>query len=139
YYGAQSNHVSLTVKPKSGGPPPESSLAISARTGARNGAMLAVSITVSNSGTVLASGITLNRIGVTTLAGAGQAGLLAPALPVIIGNLRPAASTVVNLELEVPITVEKLSLTENGTFEDQGGKVHQFSSGQVLVLDTGTE
>lgn len=132
YNGAQSNTVSLTVKPTLGGPPPQPSLAIYATAGARNGLMLLVSLTVTNNGTAPASDITLNQIALRTLAGAGKAGLFAPSLPVTVGNLQPGASTVVTLELQVPTTLRKLALTENGTFQDAGGTVYQFSPGQAI-------
>ena len=74
YNGAQSNTVSLTIKPELGGPPPQPSLAINATAGARNGTLLLVSLTVTNNGTAPASGITLNQIALRTLAGTGRCG-----------------------------------------------------------------
>jgi hypothetical protein len=132
YNGAQSNTVSLTVNPTVGGPPPQASLAIHAEAGARNGLMLLVSLTVTNNGTATASGITLNQIALRTLAGRGDAALFAPTIPVTVGNLRPGASTVLTLELQVPTTIRKLALSENGTLQDGGATVHQFSLGQVV-------
>jgi len=132
YNGAQSNTVSLLVKPKLGGPRPQPSLAIYARKGGRNGTLLLVTLSVTNNGTAPVSGIALNQIALRTLAGAGQASLFAPTVPVIMGELRPGASTVVTLELEVPTTIRKLALSENGTFQDGRGTVYQFSPGQVV-------
>lgn len=131
YNGARSNTVSLTIKPSVGGPPPERSLAISATAGARDGALMPVSLTVTNSGTVPASGITLNQVALRTLTGTGQARLFAPTLPVSMGNLSPGASTIITLELLVPATIQQLALTENGTLQG-AGKVYQFSLGQVI-------
>jgi hypothetical protein len=132
YNGAQSNTVSLAVNPKLGGPPPKPSVAIDATVGARNGLMLLVTLTVTNNGTAPASGITLDQIALRTLAGRGDAVLFAPTIPVTVGNLRPGASTVVTLELQVPTTIRKLALSENGTLQDGGATVHQFSLGQVV-------
>ena len=132
YNGAQSNTVSLTVKPGLGGPHPEPRLAISATAGERNGQLLLVSLTVSNNGTAPASGITLNQIVLRTLAGMGEAVPFAPTLPVTVGELPPGASTVVALELQVPTTIRELALSENGTFQHTGGAEYQFSLGQVI-------
>ena len=132
YNGARSNTVSLTVKPSFGGPPPKPGIAITAAAGALNGTLLPVFLTVMNNGTAPASGITLNQIALRTLAGTGQAAPFAPTLPVIVGELRPGASTVVTLELLVPTTIRKLALSENGTVQHTGGTEYQFSLGQVV-------
>ena len=67
-----------------------------------------------------------------TLTGAGQAALISPALPIEMGSLAPGASTVLTLQLQAPTTVQKLALSENGTFQDGSGTVYQFSPGQVV-------
>ena len=134
YNGAQSNSVSLTVKPRLGGPHPEPRLAISATAGERNGQLLLVSLTVSNNGTAPASGITLNQIVLRTLAGMGEAVPFAPTLPVTVGELPPGASTVVVLELQVPTTIRELALIENGTFQDGHLTVDQFRRRQVVWI-----
>ncbi len=91
-----------------------------------------MSLTVTNNGTVPASGIALNQFALGTLAGTGQAALFAPTLPVTREDLQPGASTVISLELQVPTTVKKLRLNENGTLQDKGGNVYKFSLGQVV-------
>ncbi len=131
YKGAQSNTVSLHVKPKPGASS-QPSLAINASTRAHNATSLLVSLTVTNNGTAPASGITLNQIALGTLAGSGQAALVSPTLPATMSNLQPGASTALTLELQVPTTVHKLELNENGTLQDTGGNVHEFSLGQVI-------
>jgi len=131
YNGAQSNTVSLQVKPGLGGSP-HPSLAIQATTGAHNGTSILVSLTVTNNGAAPASGITLKQIGLRSLAGEGEARLLTPTPPVVMGNLKPGASTALTLKLEVPTTVKRLRLNEHGTFHDAEGKVHEFSLEQVL-------
>jgi hypothetical protein len=131
YVGAQSNTVSLQVKPKVGRTP-EPRLAIRATTGAHNGTSLLVSLAVTNDGAAPAGEIILKQIALRSLTGEGEVTLLAPALPVMIGNLKPGASTALTLKLDVPTTVKKLRLSENGTFHDAEGKIIEFSLEQVL-------
>jgi hypothetical protein len=50
----------------------------------------------------------------------------------MMGPLKPGASTVLTLQLEVSTTVKKLRLKEHGTFHDAQGKVYEFSPDQVL-------
>jgi hypothetical protein len=132
YVGAQSNTVSLQVE-TGVGQPPQPKLAIHAATGAHNGTLLIVSLTVTNSGAAPASEIILKQIGLRSLSGDGKVALLAPTLPVTAGNLKPGTSTALTLKLEVPTTVKKLRLNEQGTFRDAGGKVYEFSLEQALV------
>jgi hypothetical protein len=94
--------------------------------------MQLISLTVTNNGTAPAGNITLDQIALRTLAGTGEALLFAPTLPVTVGNLRPGASTVLTLELQVPTTIRKLALSENGTLRDGRATVRQFSLGQVV-------
>ncbi|HEX4166978.1 MAG TPA: Ig-like domain repeat protein [Bryobacteraceae bacterium] len=133
YNGAQSNTVTLTVQSSLGGPPPpQPDLAIYAVTGARNGAFVQMTLTVINNGAGPASAITLTQIGLRTLMGNGEAILVSPAIPLSIGTLAPGKSTVLNLDLQVPATIRKLRLSENGTFANGKGALRQFSSGQVV-------
>jgi len=131
YIGAQSNTVSLHVKTKVGHPP-QPKLAIHATSGAHNGTSLLVSLTVSNEGTAPAVGITLKQIALHSVPGDGKVTLLAPALPVMMGNLKPGTSTALTLKLEIPATAKKLRLNEQGTFRDAEGKLYEFSPDQML-------
>ena len=94
--------------------------------------MLLVSLTITNNGTAPARGITLNQIALRTLTGTGTMGLFAPSLPVTVGNLLPGASTVLTLELQVPTTIRKLALSENGTLQDGEQPCTSSASGRVV-------
>ena len=59
-------------------------------------------LTIHNNGTVTAQSITLDSITLRTLAGAGQATLVGPGLPIQLNNLQPGESTSVFLKLNVP-------------------------------------
>jgi hypothetical protein len=132
YNGAQSNSVSLTVKAGLGAPSPRPSLTLSAVAGARDGMVVPVSLTVTNNGTAVLSGITLNQITLRTLAGSGQAALVSPSLPLVAGDLKPGASTVLTLQLQVPQAIQRLAISENGIFMDDRGTTYTFSPGQVV-------
>jgi hypothetical protein len=131
YCGAMSNTVSLGIIPKLGGPPPQS-IAIKAATGLRNGTQVSVFLTVTNTGATQANAIMLNQITFRTLGGAGDAVLVSPSIPLLAGILRPGESNTIVLNLQIPMSVEKLELSENGTFQDGNGTVYQFSPGQVV-------
>jgi hypothetical protein len=72
-------------------------------------------LTIHNNGTVTAQSITLDSITLRTLAGAGQATLVGPGLPIQLNNLQPGESTSVFLKLNVPPGTARISLTEQGT------------------------
>jgi len=131
YNGAPSNTVSLKVLSGLGSPPPHS-IVIRAAIGLRNGTEVPLSLTVTNNGTAPASAITLSQITFHALVGAGTATLVSPSLPLHEGNLQPGQSLTIPLILEMPATVSKLALTEQGTSQDARGTVYQFSTGQVV-------
>lgn len=132
YNGARSNTISLTVSPGLGGPISQPSLSFNAVAGGRTGARVPIFVTVTNNGTAPASAVTLNQIALNSLAGRGQVRLISPTLPLAIGALQPGESTVLNLVLRLPRTVESLSLVEIGTLQDSSGNVYHFSPGQVI-------
>ena len=131
YNGARSNTVSLQVQNKVG-QPAQPSLSIDAARGARHGRSLQVLLTVTNDGTAPAADITLKHIAVRSLSGDQNVALLAPIPPIMLGNLKPGASTVLTLTLEVPASVKTLRLHERGTLQDAKGKAHEFSFDQAL-------
>lgn len=131
YCGAMSNTVSLGIIPKVGGPPAQS-IAIKVAPGLRNGTQVSVFLTVTNNGANEVNAITLNQITFRTLAGAGNAVLVSPSMPLAAGTLRPGESNTIVLNLQIPMSVKKLELSENGTFKDGNGTMYQFSPGQVI-------
>jgi len=109
------------------------SLAVAANPGPRSGTIVPVSLTLTNSGAATARGVTINQIRFRTIAGAGQATLLSPSLPLVAGDLAPGASTVITLQVEVPQAVRRISISENGIFTDTSGATHTFSPGQTII------
>jgi hypothetical protein len=134
YNGAMSNTVSLTVNGGVGGPPPQPRLTISAVAGQRQGqsTQLPVSLTLTNAGSVTISGVSLNQITLRTVTGSGHAVLVSPSTPITTGAIQAGQSTVLNLLLDVPLTVRQLDLKEKGVLQDTAGDVFRVSTGQVI-------
>jgi hypothetical protein len=96
-----------------------------------------VMLTIHNNGKLTAQSITVDSIMLRTLAGAGQATLTSPVLPIRLSNLRPGDSTSILLKLNVPLSVTWLSLTQQGTITSGNTRVPEvfrFSAGQALFL-----
>ncbi len=83
-------------------------------------------------GTGDAQGTLINKVTFRTLGGTGSVSLAAPAFPVSVGNLPVGTSTTLALALNVPSTVTKFSITENGTMQDDSGKVYKYSIAQIV-------
>lgn len=130
YNGAQSNSVSLTVNGV-GGPPPQPRLTIHVARGARHGTVLPVSLTLTNSSRGSIGGAIVNQVVLRTLAGSGKA-TLASSLPLVMGAVAAGQSTVFHLQLNVPLTVRKLAVDEDGFVQDPRGANYKFSLGQVI-------
>ncbi|HLG21218.1 MAG TPA: hypothetical protein VI382_00265, partial [Candidatus Manganitrophaceae bacterium] len=92
-----------------------------------------VDLQLTNSGTGHARGVNLNQLLLRTLTGTGTATLSAPPLPIAAGNLDVGASTTIRLTLNVPSTVAKFSITENGTLRDVAATSLNFSIGQAVI------
>lgn len=97
------------------------------------GTELDVPIVIVNSGTGPISALQLQNLSVQTLAGSGQATVISSdfGLP-SDGDFLPGSSTTVTLRLNVPATVRKLKLTEQGSLQSGSGGPYQFSSAQVV-------
>ena len=112
--------------------PPVTKISIAAGQLSRNGTEVNVPLTITNTGSVAASLIEISQITLRTLAGSGQATLAGPVLPLQIGRLSPGASSTIMLRLNVPSTVKKLALIENGAVQSTANAAYRFSLGQVI-------
>jgi hypothetical protein len=96
-----------------------------------------VQLSVHNNGTLTAHTVNISSITLRTLAGAGQAAIISPVVPIRIDNLQPGATATIALKLSVPTTVTRLSLTEQGTIATGNPArptVSRFSEGQSIIL-----
>lgn len=127
YEGAQSNTVAVVIQSQVEQP----TLAIDAAMGASGETPQPVLLTVRNPGAAEDAAITLSQISLRTLSGSGEATLVSP-VPIVVGSLAPGESRTVTVLVQVPATVRKLALTENGSFQT-GAATYQFSEGQVVI------
>jgi hypothetical protein len=96
-----------------------------------------VNLQVTNSGVGSSSNLVISKLLLRTLSGSGTATLASPTLPVTVGDLAAGASTTVTLVLNIPASVGKLSLTEQGSTLGQSGTKLGFSSAQVFYPKKG--
>jgi hypothetical protein len=87
-----------------------------------------------NTGSGPARNVSVNQLLFRALSGSGAVTYnttLSPALPIVIGDLAAGASSTVRVFLNVPSTVTRFSITENGQVEDTAGNNFTFSIGQA--------
>jgi hypothetical protein len=87
-----------------------------------------------NTGAGLARNVSVNQLLFRTLSGSGTVtynSSLSPAVPIAIGDLAAGASSTVRVFLNVPSTVTRFSITENGQVQDTAGNNFTFSIGQA--------
>jgi hypothetical protein len=85
-----------------------------------------------NTGSGPAMNVVLASLITRTLTGSGSVVVNAPSLPYTVGSVPVGGSVMVPLTLNVPSTVRRFSLTENGTVQDAAGKSYSYSLSQVL-------
>jgi hypothetical protein len=93
-----------------------------------------VDVTVTNTGSGNAVNTALTQLTLKTLTGTGSVTVNSPVLPLTIGNLAVGASTTVTLFLNVPSTVKRFSVTENGSVQDIVGRPFNFSTSQQVIV-----
>jgi hypothetical protein len=118
--------------PLEGVPEPVTRVSVAVSNMTRTGTLVEVQLAVHNSGTQDITSIEISAIKLRTLAGAHEARLVEPALPIHIGKLTPGTSTAFILTLDVPQSVNKLELTESGTVDSGDSSPNKFSLGQVI-------
>lgn len=112
------------------------SVAISAGKIKKSGGQLSLTLIVTNNGTEETAGTEISEVSLSALAGSGVTLLSNPGIPIQIGPLLRGASAKIPLTLDIPNTVGKLRLTENGTVTSTGNTTHQFSHSQVIYPST---
>lgn len=96
-----------------------------------SGTMVTVYLQITNSGTGDARDVQVAQLGLRTLTGTGTAAFLGR-LPLHIGNLPTGRAVMVPLGFNVPSSITKFSLTENGTLHNSIGGAYNYSIAQVL-------
>lgn len=98
--------------------------------------VLYVDVTLGNGGQGVARQVRVDSLALRTLAGSGVPTIdtsRSPALPLVFPDLAPGASSTVRLYLNVPATVRRFSLGEQGSLQDSFGRALKFSTIQQVL------
>jgi hypothetical protein len=93
-------------------------------------------VQLTNNGTGNARNLKVTQFLLRTLSGTGTVtynAALSPALPLNIGSLDVGATTKVRVYINVPATVTRLSITENGAAQDVTGLAYKYSVAQATA------
>jgi hypothetical protein len=82
---------------------------------------------VSNSGASVAQDVRINQVTARSLAGAGAITLSGTSLPITVGTLAAGAKSTVEIQLALPASVKRISLTQQGQLKDGSGTSLNFS------------
>lgn len=93
---------------------------------------ISVVLNLKNSGVGAARGLGIGKFPLRTLSGSGTATVVSPSVPVAVGDLRTGEESAVTLVLNVPASINKLSIAERGSMLDVNGRSLTLSSSQVL-------
>jgi hypothetical protein len=92
-----------------------------------------VTIELTNTGNGHARDVRLVQTLLKTLSGAGTVTVASPPAPAVIGSLDAGASASVTLRVNVPATVTRFSITENGLLKDVRGTYFTISFAQSIT------
>jgi len=99
----------------------------------QSGTTMTVTLQLTNTSSTAGQALNINQVTVRTLAGSGTVTLTSPSIPATEGSLGIGASTNVTLIFDVPSTVTRFSITENGTLQDGAGNTYNYSIAQVVI------
>ena len=102
----------------------------------KTGNAVTIGLKLTNVGTGSAQYISIKQISVRALGGTGAATYVSPAIPIGIGSLGVGQSTTVTFTINVPPTVAKVSITEQGSVQDAAGNLYNFALEQVVFPGT---
>ncbi|MBV8816726.1 MAG: Ig-like domain repeat protein [Acidobacteriaceae bacterium] len=134
YLASSSDYYYLTIQPALGEFGGTAAVKISVASVTRSGDMLTLSLKIDNTGSGAAYDTTLTQIVADTRTRTGLATVVTQ-LPINIGSIAPQGSVTRSITLNVPVTVDRLSLTETGTVHDASIGSSSFSLSQTVVLN----
>ena len=94
---------------------------------------LSLNLNLTDIGTSDALNTLIKTLTFRTLGGTGSVTLVSPKLPITVGTVSVNNTITVPLNLNVPASVTKFSVTEGGTIQDSSHKTYSFSLGQNVV------
>lgn len=98
--------------------------------------VIGVDVRLTNIGVGTARDLTLSSLSLRTLAGTGAVTLntaLSPALPMVTPNVDVGSFFTVRLTFNVPASVQRFSVVENGSVTDLGGVIYAYSQAQSVI------
>ncbi|MES2349304.1 MAG: hypothetical protein V4641_17215, partial [Pseudomonadota bacterium] len=98
--------------------------------------VVGVDVRLTNTGVGTARDMTLSSLSMHTLSGSGVVTLnaaLSPALPFVTPNVDVGSFYTVRLTFNVPSTVKRFSVSENGSVSDLGGVIYAYSQAQSII------
>jgi len=98
--------------------------------------VIGLDLRFTNTGVGTARDMVLGSLALRTLAGSGNVTLnaaLSPALPLVTPNVDVGSFFTVRLTFNVPSTVQRFSVTENGNVTDLSGVTYAYSQAQSVI------
>jgi hypothetical protein len=98
--------------------------------------VIGVDVRLTNTGVGTAHDMTLSSLSMRTLSGSGTVTLnaaLSPALPFVTPNVDVGSFYTVRLTFNVPSTVKRFSVSENGSVSDLDGVIYAYSQAQSII------
>lgn len=96
------------------------------------GTIVTLSLQIINQGTGPGGYVQITGFTARALSGSGAVTVVSPSVPYLVGNLPAGGSGVVPVTLNVPTTVSRFSFVQNGTVQDTGGILYNFSTSEVV-------
>jgi hypothetical protein len=122
-----------TTMVTSAGPCGPPSLSAQVSNVAHSGTTVTATLTLTNTGFTAAQAVNINQITFRTLSGSGAVTLASPTVPAAEGPLAIGGSTTATLNLNVPATVTRFAITENGNLTDASGNSYNYSLAQTVM------
>jgi len=97
-----------------------------------NGTTMTLNLQITNQGPGPGMNANITGFSARTLSGSGTVTVTVPSLPYSVGNLAVGGSAVVVLTVNVPASVSRFSLVQNGNVQDTGGTTYTFSTSEVV-------
>ena len=91
-----------------------------------------VSLQITNSGTGPAKNVSIDQVALRTLTGTGTV-TPATALPIAVGDIAAGQSKTATMTVNVPTSVLRFSMTENGRYTDDAGTMFSLSMAQAIA------
>ncbi len=116
-----------------GAPPAKAVLKITVASMQAAGTQKTVTLKIENTGNGAAFSTTVNGIAVKTLTGTGTVTAMST-FPLILDQIPARTAVTQSIILNVPATVQRISLTENGVLQDPSTASAAFSASQMIIV-----